>query len=82
MAGEMSATPGKKPITREQAITLAKDCLRQQPSADEFEEASARVIESNECINVLFRYIQPHQPQEGMVSVEKLGGTAKWIKLN
>lgn len=68
-------------ISRDEALIKAKDFLRQQTWSDEFDEQTARVIESNECINVLFRYRQPRKPPEILVSVEKIGGKVDLVRL-
>ncbi len=68
-------------ISRDQALIKAKDFLRQQSWSHEFDEQTARVIESNECINVLFRYREPRKPPEILVSVEKIGGKVDVVKL-
>ncbi len=81
MAEDMSAAAGKKLVSPNQAIAKAQEFLHQQSWAKDFDEKPSRVIESNECINILFRYAKPHQPPEGMVSVNKLDGALLWIKL-
>lgn len=68
-------------ITRDQAKEIAKSFLREQPNYHDFDENSARVIESNECINILFRYKQPRKPPEILISIEKKGGKAEAVKL-
>lgn len=68
-------------VTRDEAVQKAIEFLRIQPWADDCDEKSARVIESNECINILFKFKLPQKPAETMISVEKIGGHVEWIKL-
>lgn len=70
-----------KLVTRDEAMVAALDYLHAQPWGDEFDEKPSRIVESNECINILFRYKEPHQPPEIIVSIEKNGGKAEAIKL-
>jgi len=68
-------------ISREEALERATAFLRQQSWTQECDENSARVIESNECINILFKYREIRKPQETIISVDKIGGAVNWIKL-
>lgn len=70
-----------KLFTREEALETAVQFLHAQSWADDFDDKTARIIESNECINVLFRYKNPHKPPEILISIEKFGGKTEAVKL-
>lgn len=73
--------PDTKWINRDEALELAKDFLKKQTWGNDCDEQSARVIESNECINILFRFKTQTRPAETIISVEKIGGKVEWVKL-
>ncbi|MCK5242667.1 hypothetical protein KAR34_09465 [bacterium] len=68
-------------ITREDALQRAKVFLREQTWADEVNEQEVKIIESNECINVLFHYKETRAPQATIICVEKIGGVVSHISL-
>ncbi|MBN1595566.1 hypothetical protein JW933_06535 [candidate division FCPU426 bacterium] len=73
--------PDSGQISRDKALAKAKAFLRAQAWGHECDEESAQVIESNECINILFPYKRPRKPQATIISVDKTGGAVTWIKL-
>ncbi|MCD4813616.1 hypothetical protein K8S19_07990 [bacterium] len=68
-------------ISRDEAVLKAKVFLKQQPWHAECDEATARVIESNEYVNILFRYRAVRKPQEIMIGVNKKDGGVEVIQL-
>lgn len=68
-------------ISRDEALVKAKDFLSQQTWAAECDENSARVIESNEFINILFRFRETRKPQEIMIGVDKKTSAMEVIRL-
>jgi hypothetical protein len=68
-------------ITREDALVKAEGFLQEQSWGEEVDIITAKIIESNECINVLYHFKEGHAPESTIVCVEKIGGAVSHIPI-